>query len=103
MSLLSYYNCDGELPLHVVCLFWNMVPSRVKWFILILVPRYTRSWLLLLVARRFGRHIWLGVRSIRFIVVIVCDGPVTMAFRNWNVCHGISSIIGYSSYVMFSD
>ena len=39
ISILSCYHWNGELSLHVVWLLWNMVPSRVKWFVLMLVAR----------------------------------------------------------------
>lgn len=81
-SLLSVFFCylrNGELPLHVVWLFWNMVSNRVKWFILMLVARSyrdIRDWLFLIVACGYGRKIWLGVGPIRLMDVIDCNEPV---------------------------
>ncbi|PRQ58843.1 hypothetical protein RchiOBHm_Chr1g0363721 [Rosa chinensis] len=80
LSVLSGYQCDGESPLHVFWLFWDAVSERVKtvhcnvggWVVLVQV------WLVLVVARRYGRRIWLGVGPLWLMEVTYGDGPVTM-------------------------
>jgi hypothetical protein len=62
--VFSCYHFNGELPLHVVWLLWNIIPSSVNWFVLMLVVIRLycdfRDWLLV-VARSGGRLCWLGV------------------------------------------
>lgn len=67
------------------------MPSRVIWFVLMLVARLYRNiwnWLSLVVARRFGRKNWLRVGPIWFMDVISRDGPVTIDL-GWIMCRGV--------------
>ena len=59
-----------------------------------------RDWLLLDVARRLGRNIWLRVGPIWFMNVIDNDGPITIDGSDRNVCRGISPTIDLSNYVV---
>lgn len=74
------------------------MPSRVKWFILMLVTRSycdTRDWLLLVVACKFEHTIWLEVGSTQFIDVINSDRPIIIDLV-WNMCCGVVVTMGHS-------